>query len=285
MNQEERISEIIDMIGRLASLDFSKKISCNNANDDIDIIGKGLNMLSEELEDNVVEKAVLENKVKELEQFSYVMSHDLKSPLRRINFLTHLLEEAIHDNKPEQVDSHLESIMTFSIQMENLINKLLEFFRIGIRQETYKTTDVSWLIKKVIGFIEIPENHTIHVQKNIPSMKLKQNLMFQVFSNLIENSIKYNDKDEGKTEITYKNLGNFHQFSVADNGQGIDSKYHDKIFELFRTLRDYPDMNNSGVGLPTVRKIVEMEKGNITLSSEATQGATFTFHVQNIDHD
>jgi len=283
MNNDDRINALIEMIGGMASLDFSKQALTNNSNDYLDIIGKGLNMLSEELEENVVEKTSLEMKVKELEQFSYVISHDLKAPLRRINFISHLLEDSLAKNTTEEVRTYLDSLKSLTIQMEKLINEILEYSRIGMGSVAYENTDVVKLIEEVVKTIVIPQNYTVKIQPNIPPINIKRVLMFQVFSNLIINSIKYNDKEKGRTEITYKDLGNYHEFSVSDNGKGIEERHHHKIFELFRTLQDEPETDSSGIGLPIVKKIIEMEKGKIRVASKVGKGSTFTFFIQKIE--
>ena len=283
MSNEDRINAIIEMIGSMASLDFSKKPLTNNSNDYLDIIGKGLNMLSEELEENVVEKTSLEMTVKELQQFSYVISHDLKAPLRRINFISHLLEDSLSKNESEEVRSYLDSLKSLTIQMEKLINEILDYSKIGIGNIAYEKVDIVNLIEEVKKTMIIPPNYTIRVQQNIPLINMKRVPMFQVFSNLIINSIKYNDKEEGLTEITYNDLGNYHEFSVTDNGKGIEKRYHNKIFELFQTLQDTPEADSSGIGLPIVKKIVEMEKGKITVASKVGKGSTFTFFIQKMN--
>ena len=161
--------------------------------------------------------------------------------------------------------------------MHALIDGILTYSRIGRSEEEGAEMDLSELLNEVIDFISLPRNIHIEIQKNLPKVRAEKTRMHQLFQNLIGNAIKFSDKPEGKVEIGCRADGAMWRFHVADNGPGIESKYFDKIFQLFQTLGSSDQSESTGIGLALVKRIVEKYGGRIWIESEVGKGATFYF--------
>jgi len=160
--------------------------------------------------------------------------------------------------------------------MHNFIDGILEYSRLGRIKVSKESVDINKLVENVIDSLDL-KNNTIDIKSNLPVIKCEKIRIYQVFQNLISNSIKYNDKKQGKIVIDYKELPNAHQFSIADNGPGIDEKYHDKIFQIFQTLQVRDKFESTGIGLTIVKRIVELHGGTVIVKSTVGKGAKFVF--------
>ncbi len=240
-------------------------------NDELTGLSKSLNIMSEKLSKNIHD---LENRNAELNKFAYVVSHDLKAPVRGIHNVIKWIEEDLgHEISPE-MRRYLDIIPERTKRMENLINGLLDYARIS--QETQaETVDLNNLIHDIADSI-VPRHFKLEIDQ-MPVIVTQRLKLEQVFSNLISNAVKYTPGDNPLIKIACREYSNFYEFSVIDNGIGIDPEFHDKIFEIFQTLREKNEKESTGIGLAIVRKIIEEERGRITLKSSAGKGAEFTF--------
>lgn len=219
--------------------------------------------------------ALLERRNQELDQFVYVASHDLKAPLRAISNLSAWLEEDLEAQLPEENREQLQLLRGRVHRMEALINALLEYSRVGRKESKRDRVDLNQLLAEVIDSLGPPENLQIEVPPNLPTLNAKRLLLHQVFANLISNAIKYIDREDGYIRIGCEDVGDAYRFVVADNGPGIDPKYHDKIFGVFRTLHARDQIESTGIGLSIVKKILDTEGGQITVESDVGAGASF----------
>jgi signal transduction histidine kinase len=239
---------------------------------------KELQKLNETLEHRVsIRTAEAERHVKELEQFAYVTSHDLKAPLRGIANLASWLEEDLREKLNEATREQLGLLRDRVQRMNALIEGLLEYSRIGKAAHNLESVDTSELLAEVIDSLSPPDGFVVDVAANMPTLYTDRLHLYQVFSNLIGNSIKHCKDMRGHAEVAVHNRGEYYEFEISDDGPGIAPEYHDKIFMMFQTLEAKDYGNNTGIGLALVKKIVQEHGGSITLDSTEGRGATFRF--------
>ena len=214
---------------------------------------------------------------KELDQFAYVVSHDLKAPLRAINSLSTWIEEDLHDKMDEETRSSMTLLRGRVGRMEALINGVLDYSRVGRQKATVENVHLGELLDEVVDLLSPDPGFKINLPNNLPSLKTEKIKLQQVFSNLISNSLKYHDKDSGNIDISIKDMGELYEFSVKDDGPGIDPQYHDKIFVIFQTLKSKDEVESTGVGLSIVKKIINDAGGSIRVESNPGEGAAFIF--------
>lgn len=214
---------------------------------------------------------------KELDQFAYIVSHDLKAPLRAISSLSEWIEEDLGENIEPELKNKMDLLRGRVHRMENLINGILEYSRIGRQKIEAENVNLNKLLPDLIDSISPPENIEVRINGELPSIRTKRIHIEQVFSNLINNAIKYNDKPNGIVDISGIRKNGVYEFSVADNGPGIDKEYQDKVFVIFQRLEARDQVEGTGIGLSLVKKIIEESGGTIKLESEPGKGAKFIF--------
>jgi light-regulated signal transduction histidine kinase (bacteriophytochrome) len=219
----------------------------------------------------------LEKSIKELDKFAYVVSHDLKAPLRAIGNLTGWIEEDLGDNIPEPIKPHFAVIKGRVVRMESLIDGILEYTKLTKKEGELSMVDTNGLIKESFDILGVSEKSILHLNDNFPVLKTEKIKLEQVFMNLFNNAIKYNDKEDKQVWVGCKDLGDSYEFHVKDNGPGIEERYHEKIFVIFQTLNARDQVEARGIGLAIVKNIIDEEGGNIWVTSEKGLGATFHF--------
>jgi len=220
---------------------------------------------------------VLRKRNQELDQFAYVVSHDLKAPLRAIANLSSWIEEDLSDSMTEDNVHQMNLLRGRVHRMEGLIEGLLLYSRVGRIQVASETVKVEKLLAEIIDSLAPPSGFEVKVEPGMPTFVTERLPLQQVFANLIGNAIKHNRGESGHVKISVKELDNFYEFSVADDGPGIAAQYHDKVFVIFQTLEARDQVENTGIGLSLVKKIVEGQGGSISLESAEGEGATFRF--------
>lgn len=216
---------------------------------------------------------------KELEDFAYVVSHDLKSPLRGIAKISEWLEADYADKLDEDGKSQLEMLRRRVHRLDSLIDGILEYSRLGRARTEAKAIDMNALLKEIVELNANMRSVNVKVAPNLPTIQFVRPKMVQVFSNLISNAIKYNDKRKIEIEIGYEEQPDQHEFWVKDNGLGIEEAYREKVFKIFQTLQPKDDVESTGIGLSIVQKIIHDVNGEIWIESEMGQGTTFYFTI------
>ncbi|MEW6497321.1 MAG: PAS domain S-box protein [Cyanobacteriota bacterium] len=221
--------------------------------------------------------ANLEKRNTELDQFAYIVSHDLKAPLRAINNLAQWIAEDLEEHLTEDTRHQMDLLRSRVHRMEALINGLLNYSRVGRLRTELERVDMETLLAEVIDSLAPPPKFTITVMPEMPTLWTERLPLEQVFANLISNGIKHNPRPDGQIVISVQEYANCYEFAVTDNGLGIAPEFHDKVFVMFQTLEPRDKVENTGVGLAIVKKIIEDKGGIITVESAQNQGATFRF--------
>ena len=220
----------------------------------------------------------LERSNDELQEYAHIVSHDLKSPLRSIDALVSWIREDNQGKLDDITNKNFDLIESTLEKMENLIASVLEYSSIGYDGFDDRQINLNNLLNEIEQIMLVPDHITLKILKELPIVMADNVQMQQLFQNLISNAIKYNDKENGLIEIDVKEYDEKFEFSVKDNGAGIDSKYHDKIFKIFHTLNNNKEA--TGVGLSIVKKIVSHYEGELWLESEKGMGTTFYFTLR-----
>lgn len=219
----------------------------------------------------------LEKKNKELDQFAYVVSHDLKAPLRGINNLNLWIEEDIGESIEGETKRNLALMRNRVKRMEGLIDGILQYSRAGRIKHEAITFNLKECLEELINSFSVPSNFKISISEKMPTLTTEKIAIEQVFSNYISNAIKYNSSAEPTIAITCQKKENFYEFCVEDNGPGIEKEFHEKIFVIFQTLQSRDTFESTGVGLAIVKKMVEEKGGRVWIESKKDAGSKFYF--------
>ncbi|MBE9200134.1 MULTISPECIES: ATP-binding protein [unclassified Nodularia (in: cyanobacteria)] len=230
----------------------------------------------------------LERSNNELDAFAYIASHDLKEPLRGIHNYSNFLIEDYGDTLNEEGKNKLKTLIRLTQRMEDLIDSLLHFSRLGRVDLSMQETDLNDLVHRSLDLLSarIEEIHIdIQIPRPLPTIYCDRVQLGEVFNNLIANSIKYNDKAEKCIEIGYIDESPLPiTFYVRDNGIGIREKHFEAIFRIFKRLHGPTKYGGgTGAGLTIAKKIVERHGGKIWVDSAYGQGSTFYFTLQGVD--
>lgn len=164
-------------------------------------------------------------------------------------------------------------------RMHNLIDGVLRYSRVAQGDVECAEVDLNELLPEVIDMVEAPQSISITLADEFPTVEFEPTRIAQVFENLLSNAVKYMDKPQGKIKIECVEHDGYWEFSVADNGPGIDEQHFERIFRMFQTLNPRDELESTGVGLTVTRKIVEMYGGKIWIESTPGEGSTFYFTV------
>ena len=217
----------------------------------------------------------LEERNRELDQFAYITSHDLKAPLRGIGNLAQWIEEDLGEHATAEIRQQLELLRGRVHRMEALIDGILQYSRVGRDGASPEQVAVGRLLEEVIDLLAPPPG-AVTVEGPMPTLLTPRVPLQQVFHNLISNSLKHGGPDV-KVTVRCAEAGPSYVFTVADNGPGIAPQYHSRIFGIFQTLASRDRVEGSGLGLALVKKIVEHHGGTVTVDSDQGCGAAFSF--------
>lgn len=227
-------------------------------------------------------KNELEQKNKELSQFTHMVSHDLKEPLRTISGLSQIIEKKYKGKLDEKADKLLGLIAVATVRMRNLIDDLLDHSSIGQKKEM-TNVDCKKLVEVIIQDLQaqIKETNTTIELGTLPIVTGYQTELRLLFQNLISNGIKFSKPGIApKIRISSKEQDGW-TFSIEDNGIGIADQHKDKIFRVFQRLHTTSEYEGTGIGLAHCKKIIELHKGNLWVNSEPGEGSTFYFTISN----
>jgi PAS domain S-box-containing protein len=257
-----------------------------------------LQEMHQELERQTVE---LEAANAELSQYAYVVSHDLRAPLRAIRNYADFIREDLQDLVSAMVDGsgtpgldddvalYLDGLNKAVNEADALVQDLLALSHIGRKRRPARSVDVGEFLQKLMASLDMQDVEIV-MPERWPIIEVDSTLLGQIFQNLIDNAIKFNHTSPKRVELGWRSLDGMsglypgYEFFVRDNGIGIDPRYHEKIFQVFERLHTSDEYEGTGAGLAIVKKAVDQLGGTVRLESELGQGSTFYFTLSSTDH-
>jgi PAS domain S-box-containing protein len=215
----------------------------------------------------------------ELADFAYIVSHDLKAPLRAISSLAGWLAEDYADKIDREGKDQLQLLLKRTKRMHNLIEGILAYSRLGRVKPVLVEVDSQEAAHQVVESLAPPGNIKIAIEGPLPRVVYDRTHLEQLIQNLCSNAIKHLGKPQGQITISCRELPEFWEFGVRDNGVGIESQHFDRIFKIFQTLKPRDEVESTGIGLTIVKKTVEIYGGKVRVESAPGQGAAFFFTV------
>ena len=220
----------------------------------------------------------LEAANKELEEFAYAASHDLKAPLRVIDNCSKWMEEDLEEHFSAETRENMTLLRGRVKRMEKLLDDLLEYARIGQATDVRYSETIAGdaLMNNIVDLLP-HQDFAIDISPGFASIRVRAMPLQQILMNLMNNAIKHHDKKKGSIEVTVEDRGAVYAFAVKDDGPGIPAQFHDQIFQMFQTLRPKDQVEGSGMGLAMVRKHIQVFGGTMELESAAGKGSIFRF--------
>ncbi|OGH57548.1 MAG: hypothetical protein A3G34_16875 [Candidatus Lindowbacteria bacterium RIFCSPLOWO2_12_FULL_62_27] len=225
--------------------------------------------------------AELERSNKELEQFAYIASHDLQEPLRKISSFTQLLAQRYAGRLDKDADEFIGYVVDGAKRMRDLIEDLLTYSRVGRAEIAFERTDMTELMGQITALFDVDRAITAAeiTHDPLPTVRANPLLIRQLLQNLISNGIKFHGDSPPRVHVSASRKGGEWIFSVRDNGIGIESQFHDRIFEIFKRLHTTEEFSGTGIGLAVCKKIAERHGGRIWVESTPGGGSTFYFSI------
>jgi PAS domain S-box-containing protein len=258
--------------GDLVDIDFTLQPVFDEKGRVVTILAEG-----HDITERQQSQADLEQRNQELDSFVYVVSHDLKAPLRAVANLSQWIEDDLTGLLTTANQDQMNLLRSRIYRMQSTIDGLLDYARVGRAELTNELVVVAQLLAETIESLAPPPTFTITIAPSLPTLSTKRLLLSQVFTNLIGNGIKHHDRLDGAIHIGIAEHRDFYEFAIADDGAGIQPQYHDTIFTIFQAVNPQNRSDSTGIGLAIVKKIIEAEGGTIRLESLLGQGTTFYF--------
>ena len=240
-------------------------------------IDKKILLAQEIIDKTTTISATLQQQKKELDNYAQLISHELKTPLRNISdVLIWIREELAHPISSENSINSIELLEKKVERMEILLIKLEQYK--NIRSSSFKKNKINLntIAKKVIAKLQVPSHIKIEIKNKLPTLFADEIMLEKVFEILIQNALDHIDKEKGLILLACETTEEDYLFSIKDNGIGIKTKYHEKIFEMFQTI----DSNNStGIGLSIVKKIISYYNGEVKVESKTNKETIFYFSL------
>ncbi|PTY36857.1 histidine kinase [Saccharospirillum sp. MSK14-1] len=214
---------------------------------------------------------------KELDQFAFVASHDLKAPLRGINQLALWIEEDLKESLTPQTKEYLDLLQNRTARLEKLLNDLLAYSRVGRKEGEMTEITVSKFIDDIFSLLSPPDSFKLDYKDAVGTVTTMSIPLELILRNLMSNAIKHHDKQSGTISVVAKEVGTRIQFSVTDDGPGIPPEHQERVFDLFHTLKPRDQVEGSGLGLSVIKKTLDRYNCQYRLISDGQRGCTFEF--------
>jgi PAS domain S-box-containing protein len=261
----------------------TKKVVTNEHGDTLGILGIFEDITQRKMADtqlrNIMAELVRSNN--ELEQFAYVASHDLQEPLRMISSYVQLLQRRYEGKLDKDADDFIHYAVDGVERMQRLIDDLLVYSRVNTRGQPFTETDLNEVLKGVLLDLSptIKKSGATVTHEKLPVIMADPTQMGQVLLNLIGNALKFHGAEAPEVHLRSDRTEEGWTFTVADNGIGIDQKFHERIFVIFQRLHGATQYKGTGIGLAVTKKIVERHRGRIWVDSNPGMGSIFRFTI------
>ena len=265
------VRELADQVRTVSSGDFEHRVEVRGARE-VAELGADVDAMRAQI---VAERDDLRRSNAELEQFAYVASHDLQEPLRKVASFTQMLQRRYAGQLDERADQYIDFAVDGATRMQDLINDLLAFSRVGREAGGFEPVDLGAVAAHALADLDA-EGATVEIGE-LPVVCGKERLLEAVLANLLANALKFRGDEPLVIRVSARRLEGEWCFTVADNGIGIDPEYADRIFVIFQRLHARSAYEGTGIGLAMCRKIVEHHSGRIWLDDGVRRGATFHF--------
>lgn len=271
LEQEEANIKLRSLSDKMALEILQRNKEIKNANINLEKLNSSLKLKTAELK----------RSNEDLSRFAATASHDIKAPFRSVGGFLEIIQEKIGDlkNDPELADA-FSRIKASRERIATLLDDLLKFAQVAKHQQPFTKVDLNKVLEDVLKNMEYnirEKNASVIINSKLPEVEAHYTLIVQLFQNLIGNAIKFQDKENPRVIISVSPFENGYQFSVKDNGIGIDPRYFNKIFKVFERLHDQVEYYGSGLGLTICQRIVERHGGKIWVESAPGKGTTFHF--------
>jgi signal transduction histidine kinase len=278
----EPLQQLAANVRRVARGVFDDKVAGSGAREVVtlgDDVDQMRSRIVAELDALRVTQEDLKRSNAELVQFAYVASHDLQEPLRKVASFCQLLQQRYGGQLDARADQYIGFAVDGARRMQELINDLLAFSRVGRIEQPHTDVDTNLLVDRVESDLgrAIEESHARIETRDLPTVHGDASLLRLVFQNLIANAIKFRGEDAPVIELSATRDDDFWTFRCADNGIGIDAEYAERIFVIFQRLHPRTTYEGTGIGLAMCRKIVEYHGGRMWLDTSVSSGSTFCF--------
>lgn len=271
-----RILRMVKMANEIAGGNYEVHIP-DSGKDELSGLARALNNMAQVLSENI---SLLKRTNEELNQFAYIVSHDLKAPLRGIDNVITWIEEDHAQELTPKVHSYIQLIKGRVVRAENLIRGILSYSRASNEVLEKEEVNVNQLLLEIKDNLTINPQLTLEFQEGLPIFITEKLPLQQIFANLLSNAVKYHDKPDGKIRVYFEDRGSHFEFFVEDNGPGIARNYHQKIFMIFQTLQERDIFESTGIGLAIIKKMLDARNQKINIYSEPGKGSVFSFTWQ-----
>jgi PAS domain S-box-containing protein len=298
------LAEHFDVLHRVSKGDMVARISSDSGVELLEYLKRVTNAMIASVTKELVERkdaeealriahkdlaqkaTALEAANEELSQYAYVVSHDLKAPLRAIRNYSDFLREDLKGQLEEEQEIYLDGLNRAVLQGDELVGDLLEFSRVGRRRGPIETIDMGVFFRELVTSLDLSKDVELAMENHLPSIEADQALIRQIFQNLIRNAVKFNRSEHKRLEIGCSDPGEgLIEMFVRDNGIGIDERYHNQIFRVFQRLHTREEYDGTGLGLAIVKKAVNKLRGSVRVESELGKGSTFFVSLPKIQRE
>lgn len=234
-----------------------------------------LKELNKELQKALEQKAEIN---KQLERFSYMLAHDLKSPLIGVRGLHELINDALANKDIESAEEYLNLVKESILNLTLMIDSILEYSKRNYSKQNIEEVDTRLLVEELTESMGLSMQVRVHISEDLPVLLTNRFKLWQVMQNLVSNAIKYNDKEEKQVWIECRDEGMKYRFTVRDNGPGIKKSDYTRLFGLFETAASATNAKQTGIGMNIIKVLVEEQGGSIKIDSEPGVGTSFSFY-------